>query len=194
MSVGAEVDASALVAFYDRKISGIQKGIQSVAVSVTERIATDLRSRLIRPKRINVQDANGQGRGRDPVSVETGPNYAQVTLRPHWTVARSGSLADVARRTGSGSDFERDGLWVSRSRGRSQSKGYRSRSGLVFKSFSSNDRLREWAHRRDRGMQYLRHAIWIGRPEIWKPLLVQPVINRALPGFSSESTRAVRDA
>lgn len=193
--IRAEVDASALVAFYDSKVPRIVQGLISVSVSVSQRIAADLRSRIIRPRRINVQDADGRpGIGKNPVSVETGADFAQVVLRPHWTVARSNSLAAVANRTGSGLPFEREGLWVSRNVGRSTSRGYTSRSGLVFKSFSSNAKLEEWARRRDRGMQILRHAIYVGRPEVLKTLIVQPAVSRAMPALQSQSIQAVREA
>lgn len=192
----ADVDASQLLAYYESKILGIQRSVFGTALAVGRRLAEDLRARTLRPRRLNIQDAEpGTPVGGQPVRMDTKPDQVIVVLRPHWTVARTSALFEVARRTGNAGLLQRDGLWVRGvGRRRSDSKGYTSRDGLTFKSFAQNPQLSAWANRRDRGTQALRSAVFLGRPEIWKLLTIQPAIDRAMPLLRGAVRRAVETA
>lgn len=138
--------------------------------------------RVVPARSINIQDGRQYRRlsGRKPVRTlfEADGLAGFVRVGQHQTVVRSKALQNVYARIGRSSDLYRTrGLfinpasWIKGPGGRFQGrKKQRYNAGtdtnLVLFRFKYHPALEDWANRRDRGYQIMRHSIRLRREAI----------------------------
>lgn len=138
--------------------------------------------RVVPARSINIQDGRRYRRlsGRKPVRTlfEAGGLTGFVRVGQHQTVVRSKAMANVYARIGRSQDLLRPrGLFINpasyikgaggRFEGRKKQRYNASTdTNLVLFRWKYHPALEEWAHRRDRGYQIMRHSIRLRREAI----------------------------
>lgn len=157
-------------------------GALGEAATVLEKEA---RARVFPARKVNQQDAPGNRvvllAGRSPVrtTLQTSQRTAIVRVSRHWTTARSAAVRNTFTALGLADKLQRRGLVV-RARG--------------FVLFSRDAKLATWAHRADKGNQYLRHVVRLSDPRAIQRLSLTPAVRESIPRISAIWLRATRRA
>lgn len=198
--IGIGTDIAGALNKLDRVERALQRGTQTATREATDIVGTDVRRRVRVARRINVQDSAAARTltQRSPVSTSVNPSAGTglVVLKRYWTPVRSNVLISVYDRLGLGKQLRRPGLWVKPTNARSKTRRtYESRQGLRYTRFSYSPTLAEWASRRDRGFQLLRHAVQMD-PRAAIVIVANPATVKTRPDalacFARAAARGVR--
>lgn len=184
----------------------IRRELVSATATGTELVAQSARERAVPAKAVNVQDGNAKFRrlsGRTPVRkrFEGNGTAGFVRVQSYQGAARSKAVQAVYGRLGRFKDLQRKGLWLNPSawtKGpngrfpgrRKSSYNDRTNSFLRFVRFSDNPQLEDWANRRDKGSQILRHSVRL-RPEAIAQLTTGPSLRANEPAIKQLYRAAV---
>lgn len=169
-----------------RRLKAAERQVQREAAGAlgeaTTELEKEIKGRVFPARRVNQQDAPGGNvislAGRSPVSTTIKPSRGEAVVRVarHWTPARTAAVRGVFQAAGLGAKLERRGLIV---RGE-------------FLLFSREPGLARWAHRPEKGSQYLRHVVRLSDPAVISRLQVKPAVAQAFPRISKIWQRAAR--
>lgn len=165
----------------ERAMQREQAGALGEAVTAVEQ---DIKRRVFPAKRVNKQDAPGGSvvnlAGRSPVSttIKRSAGTAVVRVSRHWTPARTAGVRSTFQAVGLGAKLERRGLYI----------------GGNFVLFSRDPGLKKWAHRPEKGNQYLRHVVRLSEPQVIGRMMVRPGAREAFPKVTKIWLRATRRA
>lgn len=185
--------ANSVIKRIDRAQSRVRKELKEATKVGTDLVAQSAKQRVLPARAVNVQDSRGRYRrlsGRTPVRVRYDRDglAGYVRVQSYQGKARSTALQAVYGRIGRFKELTRTGLWLDpdawikgpdgKFQGRKKSKYNDTTSRFLrFHKFSENPGLEDWANRREKGSQSLRHTIRI-RPDAIGKLTTAPSLRR----------------
>ncbi|MFI0609205.1 MAG: hypothetical protein ACH37Z_15105 [Anaerolineae bacterium] len=173
---------------FQRKLKAKERALEREAAGALGEAATelekDIKSRVFPVKHVSRQDAPGGTvinlAGRSPVAttINRSQGTAVVRVSRHWTTARTAGVRNTFQSVGLGAKLERRGLYI----------------GGNFVLFSRDPGLKKWAHRPEKGNQYLRHVVRLSEPQVIGRMMVRPGAREAFPKVTKIWLRATRRA
>lgn len=145
-----------------------------------------LRRRVYPSKQISKQDdpsRRGRKLGRrTPIEIKLetppGESRARVAIVPYYTGARTAGIRGAYGRTGRSKDLLRAGLVVKGGR-RLAGGAAGPREATRYLRFDQSPGLDAWAHREDKGKQYLRHVVRVETQDVMQALLMGPALRES---------------
>jgi hypothetical protein len=165
---------------------------------IARRLDRESSKKIFLSKNVSKQDSADGRSFRQPkikahrVEALSGSRESTVKIEmiSHYTNARSKALKGVVEYLGLSSKLERSGLYLQpgKKRGQRPSPGSR----FKFVSFSSSQRLLNWANRPDKGQQKLRHVILLNS-KILEALIMNPLIRKNEKNIKLAWRRALKE-
>lgn len=185
-----------------RRLQRAEKRVLSEAKNATGRAARKLdreaAKRIFLARNVSKQDAPGGRAFRQPkirahrVEISSSSREASIKLEiiGHYTSARSKAIKGALNYLGLSRMTLREGLLLQpqKRRGQRPSAG----ANFRFYSFAANKRLSDWADRRDKGQQKLRHVLLLNS-KIMSALLLSPIIRKSEKAIRASWRQAIKE-
>lgn len=185
-----------------RRLQKAEKKVLAEAKTETGKIARRLdresSKKIFLSKNVSKQDAPNGRAFRQPkikahrieVFEKSGESTVKIEMISHYTNARSKALKGAVGYLGLNSLLEREGLYLQpgKKRGQRPSPG----ANFKFLSFSSSERILNWAQRVDKGSQKLRHVLLLNS-KILEALILFPLIRKNEKNIKLAWRRALKE-